>query len=145
MSYQVWIYKFVKQREDPVPLDKEMVRDILGPHDSGATGLTVDEEGNLQFWVRAADGSSADVTVDEYCISFDRPTRSDNSSGTGAFSIVAEVAIKLGAVILDLSNGRTVCRDEEYAHLPPKMRDDAVVIEMMGEAVEGALIGLRRS
>ncbi|WP_432157340.1 MULTISPECIES: hypothetical protein [unclassified Streptomyces] len=144
MSYQVWIYKFVDGAADPVPVDKDKVREVLAPYDAGVQGLTVDEDGNLQFWVRAADGSSADVTTDEYCVSFDRPTRGESGSVTGVFGIVAEVVNRLGAVILDLSAGRALCREEELTHLPSDMREDAVVIEMTGEHVEAALVGSSR-
>ncbi|WP_416984074.1 hypothetical protein [Streptomyces sp. T028] len=61
------------------------------------------------------------------------------------WNIVAELVTRLGAVVLDPSGAGVVCRAEEHAHLPPAMRDDAIVIEMTGEALETALTGPRHS
>ncbi|MFJ9833533.1 hypothetical protein ACIRU2_19445 [Streptomyces sp. NPDC101169] len=57
------------------------------------------------------------------------------------FAIVAELAGRLAAVILDPSRGTFFCGPEAHAHLPADMRKEAVLIDMTGEAVEAALIG----
>ncbi|MEU3830569.1 hypothetical protein [Streptomyces sp. SID161] len=144
MSSQFWIYKFTDGNEDPIALDKSVVRDLFAPYDHGLPGRTVDADGNLQFWVRSADGSSAEVTVDEYCVSFDRPILGYDGHTAGVFAIAAEVATTLEAVIIDLSNGRSLCREEEYKSLPAAMRADALVIPMTGETLQFILTGARR-
>jgi len=138
MSYSPSIYKFADGGEMPVPLDMDLVRAVLEPHDVGNPQLTVGEDGGLQFWIRASDGSEAEISADETGILVERP------HAGGVFAIVAELVSRLGAVIIDPSRGRAVCREAEYAHLPSGMKEDAVVIEMTGEAVEAALIGTRR-
>ncbi|MCZ4511128.1 hypothetical protein O3Q52_23660 [Streptomyces sp. ActVer] len=138
MSYSPSIYKFADGGEMPVPLDMELVRAVLEPHDVGNPQLTVGEDGGLQFLIRASDGSEAEISADETGILVERPHTG------GVFGIVAELVSRLGAVIIDPSRGRAVCREEEYAHLPAGMQEDAVVIEMTGEAVEAALIGTPR-
>lgn len=60
------------------------------------------------------------------------------------WDIVAELVSRLGAVVLEPSGGGGVCRAEEHPHLPAGMPDDAVVVEMTGEALETALTGRRR-
>ncbi|MFD9461987.1 hypothetical protein [Streptomyces sp. NPDC060027] len=138
MGWSPSIHKFVGGGEAPVSLDLELVRAVLEPHDVGDPRLTVGEDGNLGFWIRASDGSEAEVFVDEYGITVHRPHVG------GVFGIVAELVSRLGAVIIDPSSGRVVCREEERADLPPDMRHGAVVIEMTAEAVETALTGPRR-
>ncbi|MGW1885848.1 hypothetical protein [Streptomyces sp. NPDC001970] len=132
------IYKFVDGGEVPVPLDMELVRAVLEPHHVGDPQLTVGEDGTLGFWIRASDGSEAEMFVDEYGITVHRP------HAGGVFGIVAELVSRLGAIIINPSRVGVVCRAEELAGLPPGMQHDAIVIEMTGEAVEAALTGPRR-
>ncbi|MEV3911143.1 MULTISPECIES: hypothetical protein [Streptomyces] len=136
MSYSPSIYKFVEGSDAPVPLDRDLVRTVLGPYDVGDPDLTLMDDGRLQYMVRAADGSGAEFFVDETGILVERP-----HSGSGVFAIVAELAARLGAVILEPSEGVFLCGTEAHAHLPADMRDEVVLIDMTGEAVEAALIG----
>ncbi|MGW0417289.1 hypothetical protein ACWDZX_39625 [Streptomyces collinus] len=138
MSYSPSIYKFVEGSEAPVPLDLEVVRSVLTPYDVGGPGQTMTEDGSLQYWVRAADGSEAEIFVDRTSILVERP-----HSGPGVFAIVAELAARLAAVIFDSSRGTFFCGSEAHAHLPEDMRQEAVLIDMTGEAVETALTGPR--
>ncbi|MER5913692.1 hypothetical protein ABT124_25205 [Streptomyces sp. NPDC001982] len=138
MSWSPLIYKFVDGGEVPVPLDMALVRAVLEPHHVEDPQLTVAEDGTLQFWIRASDGSEAELFAHENGILVSRP------QADGVFGIIAELVSRLGAVIIDPSEGGVVCRAEEHAHLPAGMRDDAIVIEMTGEAVETALTGPRR-
>ncbi|MFF4485524.1 hypothetical protein ACFY0F_03370 [Streptomyces sp. NPDC001544] len=116
----------------------DVVRAVLSPYDVGDPNLTVLDGGRMQYWVRAADGSAAEIFVDETGILVERP-----HSGPGVFAIVAELAARLEAVIFDPSEGLFVCGAEAHARLPTDMREKALVIEMTGDAVEAALIGPR--
>ncbi|MET9689723.1 hypothetical protein ABZY81_14765 [Streptomyces sp. NPDC006514] len=139
MGWSPAIYKFVDGGEVPVPPDMAVVRAVWEPHDVGDPRHTVGEDGSLCFWIRASDGSEAEMFADGYGVPVSRP-------GAGAvFGIITELASRLGAVIFDPSRGAIVCGAEEHAHLPAGMQEDAVVVDMTGEAVEAALTGPRRS
>ncbi|MEV7130940.1 hypothetical protein [Streptomyces sp. NPDC093260] len=140
MSYSPSIYKFVEGCDAPVPLDLKVIQAVLSPYDVGDPDLTVMEDGGLEYWVRAADGSEAEIFVDQTGIQVERP-----HSGPGVFAIVAELAARLAAVIFDPSRGTFFCGSEAHAHLPADIRHEAVLIDMTGEAVEAALIGPRSS
>ncbi|MFE3269210.1 hypothetical protein [Streptomyces sp. NPDC059215] len=140
MSYSPSIYKFLEGSDTPVPLDMDVVRAVLRPYDVGDPKLTAVEDGHLQYRVRAADGSEAEIYADGTGISVERP-----HSGSGVFAIVAELASRLEAVIVEPSEGVFLCGTEALAHLPANMREEAVLMEMTGEAVEAALIGPRPS
>ncbi|MEV0244351.1 hypothetical protein AB0I06_31175 [Streptomyces sp. NPDC050674] len=135
MGYSPSIYKFAGGADVPVPLDLELVQAVLEPFDVGDPGLRSDPGGCLQFWIRAGDGSEAEIFAGDTGILVERP-----HSG-GVFGIIAELMSRLGAVALDPGEGRIVCRAQEYAQLPLGMRKDAVVIEMTGERLEAALLG----
>ncbi|WP_393073305.1 hypothetical protein [Streptomyces sp. LN704] len=140
MSCSPSIYKFLEGSDTPVPLDMDVVRAVLSPYDVGDPKLTVMEDGHLTYWVRAADGSEAEIFADETGISVERP-----HSGSGVFAIVAELASRLEAVIFEPREGVFLCGTEAHAHLPANMQEEVVLIEMTGEAVEAALIGPRLS
>lgn len=135
MGYSPSIHKFAEGADAPVPLDLELVRAVLEPHDVGDPRLLFHPDGGLQFWIRAGDGSEAEIFAGETGILVEPP-----HSGA-VFGIVAELVSRLGAVAIDPREGRIVCRRQEYAHLPVSMRKDAVVIEMTGELLEAALLG----
>ncbi|GAA2407081.1 hypothetical protein [Streptomyces coeruleofuscus] len=88
-----------------------------------------------EFWIRASDGSEAEISADETGILVERP------DAGGVFAIVAELVAKLEAVIIDPSTGRAVCRTEERAQLPASLQEEAIVIDMTGDALEAALSG----
>ncbi|MEU3886400.1 hypothetical protein [Streptomyces sp. NPDC029041] len=135
MGYSAWIHKFAEDADVPVPLDLELVRAVLEPHDVGDPRLRFDPDGDLQFWIRADDGSEAEIFAGQTGVLVERPHPG------AVFGIVAELVSRLGAVAIDPREGRIVCRREECAHLPVGMREDAVVIEMTGEPLEAALLG----
>ncbi|MBZ9640200.1 hypothetical protein [Streptomyces sp. PSKA30] len=139
MGWSPLIYKFVDGDEEPVLLDMALVRAVLEPHDVGDPQLTVGEDGGLGFWVRASDGSEAEIFAGGQGIEVHRP------HAGGVWGIVAELVSRLGAVVIDPSRGGVVCRAEEHAHLPAAMQDDATVIEMTGEVLEAALMGQGRN
>ncbi|MFD8804887.1 hypothetical protein [Streptomyces sp. NPDC059597] len=136
MSYSLTLRTFVEGGDAPVPLDMDVVRSVLAPYDTGDPALTVMEDGWLQFWVRASDGSEAEIFADDSSVLVERP-----HSGTGAFGIVAELAARLGAVVIDPNSGVLLCDEETYARLPVAMREDSVVVGMTGEALTAALLG----
>ncbi|QKW27312.1 hypothetical protein HUT11_15205 [Streptomyces seoulensis] len=135
MSWSPAIYKFVDGGDIPVPMDPATVRAVLEPYDIGDPQRTERPDGTMEFWVRAPAGGEAAMLVDEYGILVERPTVG------GVFDIVAELLSRLGAVVLRPSDSVAVCRAEEHPHLPPAMREDALVIEMTGGALEYALTG----
>ncbi|MFH9711930.1 hypothetical protein ACH4MW_15985 [Streptomyces luteogriseus] len=135
MSYSPSIYKFIDGGDMPVAPDLELVLAVLEPHDVGDPQLAVGEGGSLRFWVRASDGSEAEISADETGILVERPQPGE------VFAILAELAVKLRAVIIDPSSGRAVCRAEERTQLPADMQEEVIVIDMTGEALEAALTG----
>lgn len=137
MGWSPMIFKFADGGEEPVPLDPASIRAVLEPHEVGDPRLTAGtgKDGGLEFWVRAPDGSEAEIFADARCIAVHRP------HAGAVWDIVAELVSRLGAVVFDPSGGGVVCRAEEHAHLPASMRDDVTVIEMTGEALEVALTG----
>jgi hypothetical protein len=137
MSYSPTIYKFADGGGAPVAPEMALVRAVLEPHDVGDPQLTVAEDGSLRFWIRASDDSEAEISADETGILVERPQTG------GVFAIVAELVTKLGAVIIDPASGRAVCRAEEQTRLPADMRQEAIVIDMTGDALEAALLGPR--
>lgn len=138
MGMSLMIFKFVDGGEAPVPPDTAVVRAVLEPHDVGDPRLTVGEDGSMSFWIRAPDGGEAEVFADVHGLGVSRPNAGD------VFAVIAELTSRLGAVVLDPSRVGVVCGVEAYTHLPAEMRDDAVVIDMTGEALEAALTGPRR-
>lgn len=130
------IYRFVDGGEVPVRPDPAVVRAVLEPHEVGDPRRTVGEDGTLAFRIRAPDGSEAEITADEYGIGVSRP------QAGGVLDIIAELAARLGAVFLDPGRPGVLCRAEDRPHLPPGMREDAVVIDMTGEGLAAAL-GIR--
>ncbi|MFG3272631.1 hypothetical protein [Streptomyces luteogriseus] len=73
MSYSPSIYKFIDGGDMPVAPDLELVLAVLEPHDVGDPQLAVGEDGSLRFWVRASDGSEAEISADEIGILVERP------------------------------------------------------------------------
>ncbi|WP_432116997.1 hypothetical protein [Streptomyces sp. bgisy032] len=135
MSYSPSIYKFVDGGDVPVPPDMELVRAVLEPHNVGDPQSTVSEDGTLRFWLRAPDGSEAEISADETGILVERP------QAGRVFAILADLVAALGAVIFDPRTGRVVCRAEERTGLPADMQEEAVVIDMTGDALEAVLSG----
>ncbi|MCL6734681.1 hypothetical protein [Streptomyces neyagawaensis] len=138
MGWSPMVLRFVDGGETPVPLDPAVVREVLEPYDADGPGATEGEDGSPAYRVRAADGSEAEIFADDHGLTVHRPHAGE------VWDIVAELVARLGAVVLDPSGTGVVCRAEEHGHLPARWRDDAVVIEMTGEALETALTGRRR-
>ncbi|WP_416970971.1 hypothetical protein [Streptomyces sp. 4F14] len=126
MSWGPSIYRFAEGGESTVPPDPAVVRDVLGPY-------AVVEPSDAEYWVRAEDGGEAEFFVDAYGITVERPQPG------GVFGLVAELAVRLGAVVVE-PGGHVACRaQEDVARLPESLREGAIVIEMTGPALEAAL------
>ncbi|MFE0631804.1 hypothetical protein ACFW3D_33240 [Streptomyces sp. NPDC058864] len=138
MGWSPFILTFVGGADEPVPVDLAVVRAVLEPHHVGDPRLIVRAAAELEFFVRAADGSEAEIFAGGRDTMVSRPHAGE------VFGIIAELISRLGAVLLDPAGG-AVCRAEDYAHLPADMRDGTVVVaEMTGETLVAALTASRR-
>lgn len=125
MSYSLSFYSF--SQGDLAEPDMDVVRSVLSPH-AAAPGKTTD--GDTEFWIRAADGSEAEVNVFESVIGVERPQVGD------VWKIIIELADRLGAGIL-IPNGTFLCREDMRPHLPEGMEEDSVFVsEITLEAFE---------
>lgn len=130
MSHELWIHKFVDGEN--VPPDMHVVREILGPYDSNEP---VDGNGKIHFSIRATDGGEADLVASDNGILADRPAPGE------ILCVIAELVARLGAVIIDPRSGAFICRAEERTHLPSQLQQDAIVVEMTGQAIEDTTTG----
>lgn len=124
MGYGISLHRFVEG--EPESLDERVTREVLAPH---AVNADQDSE---EMLIRAADGGEAEVTVSADGISVHR-----FASGA-VLDIVAELADRLGAAIV-APDGVLVSGEEQRANLPEGLRNGAVVVEMTGPALQGAL------
>ncbi|MFD5265411.1 CbrC family protein [Streptomyces sp. NPDC058335] len=127
MGSSVYVYKF--RDGDVVPLDGAQVREVLVPYAPYEV-----PEGEPVEWVRAADGSEADVSVD-HGVAFNRP-------GPGVLDVIAELTRRTGATVLLLSadGSAIVTSESDRLHLPPDLQANAVVVPP--PAMTGRAIGL---
>lgn len=124
MGYGISLHRFVDG--EPETLDERVTREVLAPH---AVNPDQDTE---EMLIRAADGGEAEVNMSADGISVHR-----FPSG-GVLDIVAELADRLGAAVV-LPDGVLVSGEEQRANLPYGLRDMAVVVEMTGPSLQGAL------
>ncbi|MGX1270641.1 CbrC family protein [Streptomyces phaeoluteigriseus] len=127
MGSSIHVYKF--RDGEVVPLDRAQVREVLRPYAPYEV-----PEGEPVEWVRAADGSEADVGVD-HGVTFSRP-------GPGVLGIVAELVRRTGAAVLLPGSDRPaiVTSESDRPHLPSELRADTVVIPP--PSMTGSAIGL---
>ncbi|MDA4887048.1 hypothetical protein PFZ55_09105 [Streptomyces sp. MS2A] len=78
-------------------------------------------DGAAEYWIHAADGSEAEVSVCGGLICVTRPQAGD------VWRIVIEPADRLRAAVL-LPDGTLLCREETRGHLPGGTEDDAVLV-----------------
>ncbi|WP_351228541.1 CbrC family protein [Streptomyces sp. NPDC002133] len=126
MGFGLYVYKF--RHGDVVPMDEALVRELLEPYAPYDV-----PDGERVEWVRAADGSEADVCID-HGVSFDRP-------GRGVLDIIAELTRRTGAAVLLMNKHQTtiVTRESDRKHLPEELQENAVVVPppaMTGQAIE---------
>jgi hypothetical protein len=125
VSYHVSLYRFVDGR--PARPDMEVVRAILSPHEAAPERSTGSD---TEFWIRAADGSEAEVDVTDSLIGVERPQVGD------VWKIIIELADRAGGAVL-VPDGTFLCREDMRAHLPEGMAEDSVFVpEITLEAFE---------
>lgn len=125
MSYGLSLYKFVGG--EPVRPDIDVVRAILSPHEAAPERATGDD---TEFWIRASDGSEAEVDVVDCVIGVERPQAGD------VWKIIIELANRASGAIL-IPTGTFLCREDMRAHLPEGMENDSVFVpEITLEAFE---------
>lgn len=120
MSYNLSLYRFLDG--EPAEPDMDVVRAVLSPCDAAPEKAA---EGDTEFWIRAADGSEAEVFVFGGGfgggISVERPQTGD------VWKIIIELAERLGAGIL-IPDGTFLCREDMRGHLPEGLESDAVFV-----------------
>ncbi|AXL88420.1 hypothetical protein C4J65_08820 [Streptomyces sp. CB09001] len=116
MSYHLSLYSFMNG-ELTTP-DVSTVQAVLSPVRVGQVGTS---GGSTEYWIRATDGSEAEVGVHEEFISVENPQSGD------VWKIVTELTDRLGAGIL-IPNGVFLCPENMRAHLPEGMEDDSVFV-----------------
>ncbi|MER7908771.1 hypothetical protein [Streptomyces sp. NPDC096068] len=126
MGYGLSLHRFVDG--EPETLDDRVVREVLAPHVVHAS----EDAGELV--IRGADGGEAEVNVSADGVSVHR------FPPGGVVDVVAELADRLGAAVL-LPDGALVRDEDQRANLPDGLRETAVVIEMTGPGLRGALDG----
>ena len=116
MGYSLGLYRF--SDGELADFDMDLVRAVLSPV------AAVPEEvidGATEYWIRATDGSEAEVSVSGGEINVMRPQVGD------VWKIIIELADRLRAAVL-LPDGRFLCREEMRGHLPEGMEHDAVLV-----------------
>lgn len=127
MSYSLSLVRF--SNGEPAPPDMDVVRAVLSPFRAAAERTTED---STEFWIRATDGSEAEVSVGSTAIGVERPQRGE------VWKIVIELADRVGAGIL-IPDGTFLCQESMRAHLPDGMAEDSVFLpEITPDAFEGA-------
>ncbi|GHB99551.1 hypothetical protein GCM10010348_19780 [Streptomyces anthocyanicus] len=116
MSYHLGLYRFTDG--EPAEPDRDAVRAVLSPV---RAGQEKDDDGATEYWIRAADGSEAEIGVFAEFISVERPQVGD------VWRIVIELADRLRAGVL-LPDGTFLCPEEMRAHLPEGMESSSVFV-----------------
>jgi hypothetical protein len=116
MSYHLGLYKFTNG-ELTTP-DVNTVQAVLSPVRAGRGGTS---DGSTEYWIRATDGSEAEVGVHEDFISVENPQAGD------VWKIVIELTDRLGAGVL-IPDGAFLCPEDMRTHLPEGMEDDSVFV-----------------
>ncbi|WP_232838770.1 hypothetical protein [Streptomyces geranii] len=123
------MYKFVDG--EITPPDMDVVRAIVAPYDAAPEKAA----NALDFWIRAADGGEAELSVADNVIGVDRPALGEIRG------IIAELANRLGAGILT-PRGTFLFREDSRAHLPEGLGDDAIFVpEITRETLEAVEAG----
>ncbi|MEW1776096.1 hypothetical protein [Streptomyces sp. NPDC086777] len=124
MGYGISLHRFVDG--EPEALDERVTLEVLAPYAVNAV------EGSGEMLIRAADGGEAEVNVSADGISVNR------FPPGGILDVVAELADRLDAVLM-LPDGVLVSGEGQRANLPEGLQEAAVIIQMTGPAIQGAL------
>ncbi|WP_217165273.1 hypothetical protein [Streptomyces sp. AC512_CC834] len=116
MSYTLSLYRFTDgELAEP---DMDVVRAVLSPVRAGREKVG---DGATQYWIRADDGSEAEVSIFENFVSVENPQAGE------VWKIVIKLTDRLGAGIL-IPSGAFLCPEGMRVHLPEGMEDDSVFI-----------------
>ncbi|MFD9613156.1 hypothetical protein ACFWWS_27765 [Streptomyces sp. NPDC059083] len=120
MSAETFLFRFVDG--EPAALDVERFRQVVEPYvvaggtDIGEVHLRAEDGGEAEFYLRTEGTGGAMTSVTVMHI----------SSGA-MLGLLTRVADALGAVILPVGGAAEILREEQRRHLPPDLRDEAVV------------------
>ncbi|MFC8866226.1 hypothetical protein ACFUAC_00865 [Streptomyces sp. NPDC057148] len=106
MGHSLGLYRF--SDGELADFDMDLVRAVLSPVAAVPEGVI---DGATEYWIRATDGSEAEVSVSGGEINVIRPQVGD------VWKIIIELADRLRAAVL-LPDGRLLCREEMRGHLP---------------------------
>ncbi|MET9253300.1 hypothetical protein [Streptomyces sp. NPDC003717] len=116
MGYSLGIYRFLDgELAEP---DMDVVRAVLAP--VRARPEPADDR-DTAYWIRAGDGSEAEVDVHEKVVCVHRPGVGD------VWKTIIELTDRLGAAI-DLPSGGFLCPEGMRAHLPEGTEEDSVFV-----------------
>ncbi|WCN01113.1 hypothetical protein [Streptomyces sp. M92] len=116
MGYSLGLYRF--SDGELADFDMDLVRAVLSAVAAVPEGVI---DSATEYWIRATDGSEAEVSVSGGLISVIRP------EAGAVWKTVVELADRLRAAIL-LPDGRLLCRAEMRGQLPEGMEHDAVLV-----------------
>ncbi|CAM5503183.1 hypothetical protein GCM10010222_64580 [Streptomyces tanashiensis] len=131
MSAETFLFRFVDG--ELAALDVERFRRVVEPYvvagapDLGEVLLRAEDGGTAEFSV-PADGAGGVTSL----------TATHLSTGA-ALDLLARLAEELGAVILPVGGAALILHEEGRRHLPPGLREEAIVIAPTGAAVTEAI------
>ncbi|GAA2021302.1 hypothetical protein GCM10009839_17800 [Catenulispora yoronensis] len=131
MSYSIWLRRF--DRGNTVPMDQATFQTVTSPH------VARQEPEHNFLLLRMPDGGEADVYAN---------TDPDGSLGSVMLThfcrglvlgVVAELANALEAAVLLQEGIALVSSADQRANLVPELQQDAVIIELSGEAIQAVI------
>lgn len=124
MSRMLFVLRY--RNGEPEPLDMELLRQLLTPYIVDA-----DEDLTDGVRIRTADGHEVELDINEVCIAVSRFPPGQ------FFEILARLVDRLGASLTLTDRPAVLRAEDDRPHLPDEAwRDEAVVVEMTGPALE---------
>ncbi|MFJ4910988.1 hypothetical protein [Streptomyces sp. NPDC088726] len=116
---------------EPEPLDLELVRQVLAPYT-----VEADEDLTEGVRIRTSDGHEVKLDINEVCVAVSRFPPGQ------FFEILARLVDALGAGVTLADRPAVLRAEDDRPHLPDEpWRDEAVVVEMTGPALEDFVNG----
>ncbi|MFJ1898006.1 hypothetical protein [Streptomyces sp. NPDC088115] len=116
---------------EPEPLDLELVRQVLAPYT-----VEADEDLTDGVRIRTSDGHEVELDINEVCVAVSRFPPGQ------FFEILARLVDALGAGVTLADRPAVLRAEDDRPHLPDEpWRDEAVVVEMTGPALEDFVNG----
>ncbi|MFJ5846006.1 hypothetical protein [Streptomyces sp. NPDC092903] len=116
---------------EPEPLDLELVRQVLAPYT-----VEADEDLTEGVRIRTSDGHEVELDINEVCVAVSRFPPGQ------FFEILARLVDELGAGVTLADRPAVLRAEDDRPHLPDEpWRDEAVVVEMTGPALEDFVNG----